>query len=141
MPQFSDFMVYVDESGDHSLTSIDKSYPIFALAFCVFYKSHYLNKVVPKVQRLKFDTFGHDFVVLHEHEIRKEKGDFNIFKSAEEKRQFLEKLNQIMSESNFILIAHVIEKHKIKAEQIKELHAYQYSLKHCIETLYELMIE
>ena len=58
MPQFSDFMVYVDESGDHSLTSIDKSYPIFALAFCVFYKSHYLNKVVPKVQRLKFDTFG-----------------------------------------------------------------------------------
>lgn len=25
MPQFSDFMVYVDESGDHSLTSIDKS--------------------------------------------------------------------------------------------------------------------
>ena len=37
MPQFSDFMVYVDESGDHSLTSIDKSYPIFALAFCVFY--------------------------------------------------------------------------------------------------------
>lgn len=117
MPQFSDFMVYVDESGDHSLTSIDKSYPIFALAFCVFYKSHYLNKVVPKVQRLKFDTFGHDFVVLHEHEIRKEKGDFNI------------------------LIAHVIEKHKIKAEQIKELHAYHYSLKHCIETLYELMIE
>lgn len=141
MPQFSDFMVYVDESGDHSLTSIDKNYPIFALAFCVFYKSHYLNKVVPKVQRLKFDTFGHDFVVLHEHEIRKEKGDFNIFKSAEEKRQFLEKLNQIMSESNFILIAHVIEKHKIKAEQIKELHAYHYSLKHCIETLYELMIE
>ena len=43
MPEFSDFMVYVDESGDHSLTSIDKNYPIFALAFCVFYKQHYLN--------------------------------------------------------------------------------------------------
>ena len=36
MQQFSDFMVYVDESGDHSLTSIDKNYPIFVLAFCVF---------------------------------------------------------------------------------------------------------
>ena len=141
MPEFSDFMVYVDESGDHSLTSIDKNYPIFALAFCVFYKQHYLNHVVPHVQKLKFDTFGHDFVILHEHEIRKEKGDFNIFKSFEEKQNFLEKLNQIMEQSNFILIAHVIEKHKIKAEQIKELHAYHYSLKHCLETLYELMIE
>ena len=40
MQQFSDFMVYVDESGDHSLTSIDKNYPIFVLAFCVFYKKH-----------------------------------------------------------------------------------------------------
>lgn len=141
MAEFSDFMVYVDESGDHSLTSIDKNYPIFALAFCVFYKTHYLKKVVPKVQQLKFDTFGHDFVILHEHEIRKEKGDFNIFKSSIERHEFLEKLNIIMSVSNFILIAHVIEKHKIKAEQIKELHAYHYSLKHCLETLYELMIE
>ncbi|MGL5253350.1 MAG: DUF3800 domain-containing protein [Moraxella sp.] len=141
MQQFSDFMVYVDESGDHSLTSIDKNYPIFVLAFCVFYKKHYLTQVVTKVQKLKFDTFGHDFVILHEHEIRKEKGEFNIFKSFEEKQAFLENLNLIMKESNFILIAHVIEKHKIKAEQIKELHAYHYSLKHCLETLYELMIE
>ena len=95
MPEFSDFMVYVDESGDHSLTSIDKNYPIFALAFCVFYKQHYLNHVVPHVQKLKFDTFGHDFVILHEHEIRKEKGDFNIFKSFEEKQNFLEKLGSV----------------------------------------------
>ena len=101
MQQFSDFMVYVDESGDHSLTSIDKNYPIFVLAFCVFYKKHYLTQVVTKVQKLKFDTFGHDFVILHEHEIRKEKGEFNIFKSFEEKQAFLENLNLIMKESNF----------------------------------------
>lgn len=141
MSQFSDFMVYVDESGDHSLQSIDKNYPIFVLAFCVFYKNHYLQQVVPRVQKLKFDTFGHDFVILHEHEIRQEKGDFNIFKSAEEKQQFLQQLNQIMSDSNFILITHVIEKHKIKTEQVKEMHAYHYSLKHCLETLHELMLE
>lgn len=141
MAEFSDFMVYVDESGDHSLDSIDKNYPIFVLAFCVFYKNHYLNHVVLSVQRLKFNTFGHDFVILHEHEIRKEKGDFNIFKSKSEKEQFLANLTEIMQHSNFILIAHAIEKHKIKTEQIKEMHAYHYSLKHCLETLYELMVE
>lgn len=30
--RFSDFIVYVDESGDHSLQSIDQSYPVFVLA-------------------------------------------------------------------------------------------------------------
>ncbi|WP_373091380.1 DUF3800 domain-containing protein [Zhongshania sp.] len=31
---FSRHIVYVDESGDHNLQAIDKSYPIFVLAFC-----------------------------------------------------------------------------------------------------------
>ena len=34
----SNHIVYVYESGDHSVTSIDQAYPIFALAFCVFRK-------------------------------------------------------------------------------------------------------
>ena len=32
---FSDYIVYVDESGDHGL-KIAPLYPIFVLAFCVF---------------------------------------------------------------------------------------------------------
>ena len=31
----SDYIVYVDESGDHSLTSINPRYPLFVLSFCV----------------------------------------------------------------------------------------------------------
>lgn len=34
--RYSDFVVYVDESGDHSLASIDPNYPVFVLALCVF---------------------------------------------------------------------------------------------------------
>ena len=33
---FSKYIVYVDESGDHSLQSIDDNYPLFVLAFCNF---------------------------------------------------------------------------------------------------------
>ena len=33
---FSDYVVYVDESGDHSLTSINPDFPIFCFGFlCV----------------------------------------------------------------------------------------------------------
>lgn len=138
--QFSDFIVYVDESGDHSLTSIDKNYPVFVLAFCIFYKQHYRKVIVPKVQQLKFDYFGHDLVVLHENEILKEKGDFNIFRSQQEKLDFLERLSDIMQKSNFVLASCVIEKHKLQSKD-RELHPYHFALKHCLETLFEFVQE
>ncbi|MDH1620068.1 DUF3800 domain-containing protein [Pseudomonas sp. o96-267] len=32
--QFSKYVVYVDESRDHGLESIDPNYPVFVLTFC-----------------------------------------------------------------------------------------------------------
>ena len=37
----SAYVVYVDESGDHNLESIDQEYPVFVLSFCVFRKGNY----------------------------------------------------------------------------------------------------
>ena len=137
---FSDFVVYVDESGDHSLTSIDQDYPVFVLAFCIFYKGHYLSNVVPQLQQLKFDYFGHDLVILHEHEIRKEKRDFTKFKNRADKNHFLGRLSEIIAGSNFILASCVIEKNKIRPPE-EVANPYHIALKHCLETLYDLVIE
>lgn len=138
--RFSDFIVYVDESGDHNLTAVDKDYPIFVLAFCIFYKGHYSNVVVPQLQQLKFEYFGHDLVILHEHEIRKEKGDFNIFKGKEERNEFLGKLTDIIDGSNFILASCVIEKNRITDPEV-ENNPYHIALRFCLETLYDLVAE
>lgn len=73
----SDYIVYVDESGDHSLESINPEYPLFVLSFCIFRKAAYTNSVTPAVRNLKFETFGHDMVILHEHDIRKKRGAFS----------------------------------------------------------------
>ena len=67
--RFSDYVVYVDESGDHSLASIDAGYPVFVLALCVFHKRHYSERIIPAVEKLKFNYFGHDSVVLHETDV------------------------------------------------------------------------
>lgn len=69
---YSDYTIFVDESGDHGLKTIDPNYPVFVLAFCIFRKNSYTNDVVPAVQKFKFHHFGHDVVILHSHEIRKE---------------------------------------------------------------------
>lgn len=78
---FSDFIVYVDESGDHGMQALDANYPMFVLAFCVFHKRHYCEKVIPALQKFKFNHMGHDLVGLHELEIRKEKGLSRTFLS------------------------------------------------------------
>lgn len=71
---YSDFVIYVDESGDHGLASIDPKYPVFVLTFCIFRKSDYVSVLVPRMQSLKFRWFGHDLIILHENEITRRKG-------------------------------------------------------------------
>jgi len=54
----SDYIVYVDESGDHSLTSIDPDYPVFVLSFCIFRKEVYASGVTPVIRQLNGATAG-----------------------------------------------------------------------------------
>jgi hypothetical protein len=138
---FSKYIVYVDESGDHSLQSIDENYPIFVLAFCVFHKRHYSEVIVPSLEKFKFNYFGHDQVVLHENDIRKEKGAFNIFRSREEKFQFLDELTNIIEFSNFILISCTIDKRALTKKSDTEANPYHTALGYCMETLYEFLQE
>ncbi|MDQ6991340.1 MAG: DUF3800 domain-containing protein [Mariprofundaceae bacterium] len=53
--EFSDYIVYVDESGDHGLQNIDPNYPIFVLAFCIFHKNYYCDGVNQFKKTLPFD--------------------------------------------------------------------------------------
>lgn len=138
--RFSNYVVYVDESGDHGMQTVDPDYPVFVLAFCVFHKRHFCEKVVPALQKFKFNHFGHDHVVLHEHEIRKEKGDFK-FKSRAEKHEFLSQLTGIIEAGNFILISCVIDKGRLRDKQEQQSNPYHLALGFCLETLYEFLQE
>lgn len=138
---FSKYIVYVDESGDHSLQSIDDNYPIFVLAFCVFHKRHYSESVVPALEKFKFNYFGHDQIVLHETDIRKEKGAFNIFRSKEEKNHFLDQLTDIIAFNNFILISCTIDKRVLNKQSGTNPNPYHIALRFCMETLYEFLQE
>lgn len=137
--RFSNFVVYVDESGDHGLQNIDPNYPVFVLAFCVFYKRLYSEKVVPALQKFKFNHFGHDHVVLHENEIRKEKGIFK-FINEQHRNQFLNELTGIIEASNFILIACIIEKENLSGREAIS-NPYHIALGFCLETLHEFLLE
>lgn len=138
---YSQYIVYVDESGDHSLQSIDPQYPVFVLAFCIFHKRYYSETIVPALEKFKFNYFGHDQVVLHETEIRKEKGAFNIFRSREEKNRFIDDLTGIIEQSDFILISCTIDKQAIKSSGDTSSNPYHIALGFCMEALYAFLQE
>lgn len=138
---FSKYIVYVDESGDHGMINVDDNYPLFVLAFCVFHKIHYSEKVVAELEKFKFRHFGHDQIVLHENEIRKEKGDFNFFRSREEKHGFLGELTDVVERSNFVLVSCVIDKRRLQVDSEGPDNPYHVALGFCLETLFEFLSE
>jgi hypothetical protein len=139
--RFSDYIVYVDESGDHSLESINPDYPVFVLALCVFHKRHYAEKIIPAVEKLKFNYFGHDSVVLHEHEIRKQKGEFAFLSHRPTRAAFMERLTSVMEASNFILISAVVDKARVSRSESANTNPYHIALGMCLEGLREFLAE
>jgi len=137
-PIFSDYIVYVDESGDHSLESINPEYPLFVLSFCIFRKDVYADIMTPAVRKLKFATFGHDMVVLHEIDIRKKKGAFAKL-SKEPREAFLNALTDIIEAADFKLVAVVIDKHKLKSRYSNPGHPYHLAMEFGLERIFRFL--
>lgn len=111
---FGDYIIYVDESGDHDLKSINPRHPIFVLAFCLFRVSSYVSQVVPSIQSMKFKYFGHDMVVFHERDIRKNLGSFSFLFDRIKRENFMAELTDLVQGSDFEIFACVIDKRSLK---------------------------
>ncbi|GGY19563.1 DUF3800 domain-containing protein [Paludibacterium paludis] len=133
-PDFSDYVVFVDESGDHSLTSVCERYPLFVLSFCLFRKRDYTEQLTPAIRRLKFTTFGHDLVVLHESELRRKQGPFARLSKAP-REAFMTALTDLIRDAAFELFAVVIDKRRLR-EHGRDLHPYHLALEFGLEGLY-----
>jgi hypothetical protein len=133
---FSDFLVFVDESGDHGLVNIAPDYPVFVLAFCIMRKADYIADIVPAIQRFKFKHFGHDNVILHERDIRKDTGVFSILKSKARKAAFLDELTQVVAAAPFTLICSVIRKTALKQRYVSPDNPYHVALGFGLERLH-----
>ncbi len=129
MTAFSDFIVYVDESGDHNLSKPDAEFPVFVLTFCVFRKEDYMGKIVPALERIKFKHFGHDMVVFHERDIRKASGPFAFLTDAARRQEFMTDLNQWVETSDFTIIAVVIRKDEFAKRHAERRNPYHFAMR------------
>jgi hypothetical protein len=93
MHEYSDYVIYGDETGDHSLKTIYPNHPIFLLALCIFSKQDYVTEVVRQIKKLKFAFWGHDGVILHSAKLRKQIDDFQFLQNQERRKFFIDTLN------------------------------------------------
>lgn len=107
--------MFLDESGDHGLKKdkIDKSYPMFVLAGCIFDSDYYIQEVEPKINELKKKYFNNTGVILRSYDIRKQRGDFISLVDKNSREIFLNEISVLMSSLEFTIIAGAINKLKL----------------------------
>jgi len=92
--------------------------------------------VIPLVNRLKFDYFGHEGVILHSRDIRKAQNEFRFLQLVDMRQPFYARINEIMEKSAYQVISVAIKKeqHKQKYGPSSE-DPYNLSLKYAMERL------
>jgi hypothetical protein len=103
-------IVYMDETGDHTLEVVDKDYPIFGLVLVICEAGEYARAIVPAVYQLKMDFFGHEGVILRSYDIRKQRGPYAFLSNATRRNEFYTRINRIMGLEEHTLIASMIRK-------------------------------
>lgn len=128
-------LVFLDESGDHSLEKIDPDYPVFALAGVIIKPESYLT-IVNRFNKLKLLYFSHEGLILHSREIADRSGDFVFLNDKRTRKHFLSNISDAVSRSNFGLVAAVILKQALKEQYLQPISPYDLGFVFLLEKIF-----
>ena len=126
-------IMFLDESGDHSLDKIDKSYPVFVLAGCIFDLDNYTKIVEQEINKFKIKYFRKTNVILRSYDIRKQKGEFKLLINTKKRNEFMDDLSQILSVLDYKIIAAAIKKENLKNQYIDPHSPYHLCFRFILE--------
>ena len=134
------YILFMDESGDHNLKSIDNNFPAFCLAGCIFDGAYYKQVVRPAVDALKIRFWGRTNVIFHSSEIRKHRSDFSFLGDPIKRQEFYKAVNGLIGSLHFTILAVVILK-RAHLDQYGDgaRHPYHLSLEFILERYSMLM--
>lgn len=101
--------IFLDESGDHGLRSIDHQFPVFVLAGVIFEVGHY-TLFRRSLDGLKNKYWRRPDVHIHSYDIRKCQGDFAILLDQSIKDAFYADMSNLITRTPFWVIAITIDK-------------------------------
>lgn len=128
-------LVFLDETGDHSLEKIDPTYPVFALAGVIIRPDKY-STIVSKFNVLKLTYFPHEGLILHSREISSREGDFIFLNDDKIRKGFLNSVSETILSSDFKLVASVIKKGKLKTQYADPENPYDLAFFFLLEKIF-----
>lgn len=106
-----------------------EDFPVFVLSCVCINKEAYAGEIVPRLQALKFKYFGHDQVIFHERDIRRQSGHFVALRGDRERRtRFLDDVTGLIASFDFDLATTVIDKAALRARYPTPRSPYELSL-------------
>ena len=105
------YFLFLDESGDHGLSNIDDNFPIFVLSGILINETDYVA-LEQSMAQIKKQFWEDKKVIFHSRDIRKCEKEFVVLFDEEVKREFYEKINNLISTSNYEIISSAIDKNK-----------------------------
>lgn len=106
-------IIFLDETGDHSLEKIDSQYPVFGLAGVIIDEDVYKNEISPAIDEIKLKYWKSTDIVLHSREIRKCEPPFNNLLNASARKAFYNDLNNFFENADIKIISSVILKERL----------------------------
>jgi len=129
-------LVFLDETGDHSLGNIDSQFPIFAIAGVLFDPTDY-EEAVSRFNRLKYRYFSHEGIILHNREIASREGDYKFLNNEDMRKTFLSDLSEQINLTQMKLVAGVIKKDKLKERYMKPFNPYDLAISFIFEKVFQ----
>lgn len=123
-------VLFLDESGDHSLDKIDPQYPVFVLGGCIVDLDYHDHHMTPELNRFKQEIFGRDDFILHTADIVRRRGIFRDLTIANLRERFYEETNRLMRSLDYTVVACGIKKEDhLRKYGLAAMDPYMLSLK------------
>ncbi len=127
-------ILFLDETGDHSLTKIDAQYPVFALCGVIMDEQYHQNIATARLDAFKKGLFGTNKIVLHTADFTRNKEGFEAMCQHEFRIRFFAGLQELIAGLDFKTVACVVKKHEhLKKYGLNALDPYLLSLSVLVE--------
>ena len=137
--EYSEFIIFADESGDIGVKSIDPHYPVFVFSCCVFRRQEYCRATLPAIAQLKLNYFGNQDIILRSRNIRIGQPPFDFPYDRHRRSAFMRDLSAVIDDANFTIIAAVIDKPKLLRQRPNPTPLDRQAFRLCVNRIYSLI--
>lgn len=110
MEEKKKYFLFADECGDQCLSKYDPNFPIFTLCGIIVSREQVRN-LERELRELKLKIWNDGNVILHSHEIRRQKNAFTILQDTDIRNTFYTELDRILGANDaFVIVSTTVLK-------------------------------